>query len=158
MSESCRQEPLVSRAAAEDRWSEALRNHVTECAGCAATAAVAPFMQRFSRTSERRPSLPDASVVWLKAQLLRSTLMAERVSRPLNVLQITSYLLVAGGWAAVLNWKWTDLQRWLFSFTPDQVIGGAAGSVALSVPLLMGVVGLASMTLMLALHTILAEE
>jgi hypothetical protein len=85
--------------------------------------------------------------------------MAERASRPLNVLQIAAYVLVAGGWAALVTWKWPDLQSWMLSFTPKSVVGGLAGThSAMSMPLMLAVVVLASITLMLALHTILAEE
>ena len=159
MNERCRHESHVQRAAAEDRWSEALRDHVKECEDCAAAAAVAPFMFRFSRTNERQHRLPDASVVWLKAQLLRGNALADRASRPLNIVQMVAYIVVAGGWAALLTWKWAELQSWMLSFTPRSVVGGIAGTQAvMSAPLIMSVVVLASMTVMLALHTILAEE
>lgn len=159
MSETCRHETHVQRAAAENNWTESLRAHVATCEDCAAAAAVAPFMYRFARTNERQSRLPDASVVWLKAQLLRGTIMAERVSRPLNILQIVAYVLVAGGWAALVTWKWAELQSWMLSFTPKSVVGGLAGTqTVVSAPLMLAVVVLTSMTVMLALHTILAEE
>jgi hypothetical protein len=159
MSDRCRHEAHVQRAAAENNWTEALRVHVGSCEDCAAAAAVAPFMNRFARTNERQHRLPDASVVWLKAQLLRGTVMAERVSRPLNILQVVAYVVVAGGWAALVTWKWAELQNWMLTFTPRYVVGGLAGTqTAISGPLMLAVVVLASMTVMLALHTILAEE
>ncbi|MBK5260577.1 MAG: hypothetical protein JJE51_13380 [Thermoanaerobaculia bacterium] len=159
MSERCQQETHVARAAVGGTLSESLRAHVAGCSDCAAAAAIAPFMTRFARTNERQRRLPDASVIWLKAQLLRGSVMAERVSRPLNVLQIASYVLVAGGWAAVVTWKWSNLQQWLLSVTPERLVGGLVGTEsALSIPFLLTVVGLASLTVMVALHTILAEE
>src|SRR5688500_18922992 len=111
MSERCRHETHVQRAAAENQWSDALRGHVKECEDCAAAAAVAPFMYRFSRTNERQHRLPDASVVWLKAQLMRGSAIADRASRPLNIIQMVAYIVVAGGWAALVTWKWTELQN-----------------------------------------------
>lgn len=159
MNEGCRHEPHVLRAAAEDRWSEALRAHVMECADCAAAASVAPFLSRFSRLEERRPRLPDPSVVWLKAQLLGSIAVAERITRPLNIFQMVAYVAVAGGWAAMLMWKWADLQQWALSFTPSHVVEGMAGGHgAVSGTVMAAAVVLGSMTVMLGLHTILAEE
>ena len=159
MSDTCRHETHVQRAAAENQWTDALRTHVTTCEDCAAAAAIAPFMYRFSRTNERQHRLPDASVVWLKAQLLRGNLIADRASRPLNVLQVAAYILVAGGWAALVTWKWAELQTWMLSFTPKSVVGGIAGTQTMvSAPLVLAIMVLASMTVMLALHTILAEE
>ncbi len=158
MNEPCRHEPQVRRAVIEERWTDALRAHVKACPDCAAAAATAPFMNRFARLDERQHKLPDPSVVWLKAQLLRGTIIAERAARPLNVLQIIAYAVVAGGWAAVLTWKWNDLQRWLLGFTPMQIVSGVTHATPLSITFLLTVVILATMTVMLALHTILAED
>lgn len=155
---ACNQEPLVRRAAVENRWTDALQEHVRTCSDCAAAAAAAPFMTRFARVDERRHALPDPSVVWLKAQLLRGNIAAERAARPLNFIQMVAYVVVAAGWAAVLTWKWADLQAWLLGFTPTQMVKGLSGTSSLSVSFLMMVVVLASLTVMLGLHTILAED
>jgi hypothetical protein len=157
MTEACRHEPQVRRAAAEDRWTEALREHVKTCADCAAAAAAAQFMNRLMRLDERPRSLPDPSVVWLKAQLLRGSAIAARAARPLNILQMIAYTAVAVGWTSVLTWKWSDLHRWLAGFTPVNLATGVSPA-SLSVTFLFTVVVLATMTVMLALHTILAED
>lgn len=158
MSERCRHETHVIRAVADDQWTDALREHVASCADCAATAAAAPFMKRLARLDERQQKLPDPAVVWLKAQLLRGSAIAERATRPITIAQLTAYLVVAGGWAAVLTWKWADLQRWLLSFTPTSIVQGMTHGSPMSVTFLLVVVILASMTVMVALHTILAED
>jgi hypothetical protein len=158
MSEACRHEPHIIRAVAEDRWTDALRDHVASCADCAAAAAATPFMARLARLDERQQKLPDPGVLWLKAQLLRGGALAERAARPLTIVQIVAYVVVAAGWAAVLTWRWPDLQRWILGFTPARMVQGMAHSSTLSVTFLLMVVVLASMTVMLALHTILAED
>lgn len=159
MSERCAQESHVTRSYSEGNPSESLRAHVATCDDCSAAAAIAPFMSSFSRTADRQWRLPDPSVIWLKAQLLRGNVMADRVSRPLNILQMLTYVIVAGGWAAVLTWKWSSVQQWLLSLTPQSMVGGVAGAEsAVSIPFVLVVAGLASLTGMLALHTILAEE
>ena len=158
MSEPCRHETHVIRAASEDRWTEALREHVPTCAGCTAAVAAAPFMRRISRIDARQRKLPDPAVLWLKAQLLRSSAIADRAMRPLNIAQMTAYAAVAAGWAALLTWRWPDLQRWLLTLTPTQMAQGVAHSSSLSITFLLTIVILASTTVMLALHTILAED
>src|SRR5687767_11751867 len=105
MNEICVQEPLIRRAAVEDRWTEALRQHAVGCADCTAAALAAPFMARFARIDVRHRPLPDPALIWLKAQLLRGTVVADRISRPLNVAQLVSYVAVAAGWAALVTWK-----------------------------------------------------
>jgi putative intracellular protease/amidase len=161
MTGACRHEQDVLRAAAEDRWTETLRRHLTECDECVATAAAAPWMSRFARISDREHILPDPSVVWLKAKLLQGTVDAVRVARPLDMAQIFAYIVVAGGWAGLLTWRWDAVAAWLRSFTPSGLVTTAAavsGSGSLSMSFFAMVFVLASMTVMLALHTILAEE
>ena len=158
MTGSCRFEPDVLRAAEEDRWTDSLRRHLGECEDCMATAAVAPWLDRFARISDRDHILPDPSIVWLKAKLLQGTADVARVSRPLNVLQMVAYLVVAGGWAGVLTWKWAAVEAWMHSLTPAAIVTSATRAESLSASFFAAVFILASMTVMLALHTILAEE
>ena len=110
---------------------------------------------------DHTPRLPDPNSLWVKAKLLQSTAAMERASRPLTRFQIAAYLIVAGGWAALVTWKWSALQAWINSFTPAHIIMGAAGAQtaqSLSLTLLMALIALGSVTVMLAFHTILAEE
>ena len=158
MNEGCRYEPEVLRAAAEDRWTDALRRHLTECDECIATATVAPWMERFAHISDREHILPDPSVVWLKAKLLQGTADAGRVARPLDVVQMIAYVVVAGGWAGLLMWHWPAVEKWMRGFSPSGVMTAAAQTGSLSLSFLAMVVVLGSMTVMLALHTILAED
>lgn len=158
MTSSCRWEAEVLRAAREDEWPENLRRHLAECDECVATAAVAPWMTSFARISDRQHRLPDPAIVWLKAKMLQSSAEATRATRPMTVVQIISYVVVAAGWAAVLTWKWEALQSWLRSFTPTGVITASANAQALSPSIFATVLVLVSMTVMLALHTIMAEE
>jgi len=158
MSEPCRFESAVLRAASEDRWTESLRQHLTECDDCIAAAAAAPWMSRFARVSDREHVLPDPSIVWLKAQLLRGTADVARASRPMTIVQLFAYFIVASGWAAVLTWKWAAVEAWVRSFTPTGLVTNAARAQSLSLSFFAIVFVLASTTVMLALHTILAED
>ena len=157
----CAYESNVLEAAESGRWSESLRAHVASCQTCEAAASVAQWMTGFARQDDREHILPDPAVVWLKAQLLRQHAAVEQASRPLHVLQITAYMIVAAGWAALLTWKWTAVEEWMLTFSPRYFVSGAAlGSAAtsLSMTFFAVVIVLSSLTVMLALHTILAEE
>lgn len=160
MNAACPMEADVMRAAATNAWPNVLRMHVQSCEECAAAAAVAPWMQSFAELDVRERPLPDPAVLWLKAHLLRGSVTVERASRPIARLQIVAYLIVAAGWAALLTAKWAVIAAWLHSFTPTgmfaKVSGGAAASLSMS--LAVALVVLSSMTVLLALHTILAEE
>ena len=158
MSEPCRFDADVLRAAAEDRWTESLRQHLLDCDDCVAAASVAPWMNRFSRISDREHRLPDPQIVWLKAQLLRGSADVARVARPMNFAQMIAYLVVAGGWAALLSWKWEALQLWMRGFTPTGLLQNVTRANTLSLSVLALVILLATVTVSLTLHTILAEE
>lgn len=155
---NCRYEHDVLRAARDERWPEGLRQHLLECDDCVAAASVAPWMTRFARMGDREHPLPDPAVVFLKARLLQGTADAARVSRPITVIQMVAYLVVAGGWAALLTWKWDAVAAWLRGFTPTGLVQNAAGGGSLSMSFFALVLVLASMTVTLALHTIMAEE
>ncbi len=157
----CPMERDVIRAAANDAWPVALQSHITTCEECAAAAAISGWMHDFAETDLRDRPLPDPSVLWLKAHLLRSSAAVERASRPITNLQIGAYLLLATGWAALLTTKWAAIHSWMHAFTPSAFVSKAAGasmSASVSLSLILTVIVLASLTVMVALHTILAEE
>jgi hypothetical protein len=162
MNDECRFERDVLNASRHDRWTDALREHARSCETCSAAAAVSSWMDDFSSRDDRAHSLPDPSVVWLKAQLLGRHAAVERASRPMNAVQMAAYLIVAAGWAAIMTWKWHALQAWLLTLSPSHFLAGASGASAgassLSLTFFAMVVVLSSLTVMLAFHTIMAEE
>jgi hypothetical protein len=156
---NCRLEADVVRAAEEGAWTDALRRHAAECADCEAAAAVARWMRDFSRVDEREHILPDPAVLWLKSQILRGTAGMERAAKPMTMVQIAAYLLVAGGWTALLTWRWDALNRWFENLNPAEALtNSAAGAASLSATFFLCVLVLSSITIVVAMHTILAEE
>lgn len=161
MTTECRFELNVIDAVTSGSWTESLRAHVAACADCAAAAEIAPWMTRFAGLDERQHILPDPAVLWLKAKLLQSSAAVERAGLPITRLQIAAYLIIAAGWAAILTWKSSALQAWINHLSPGHMILGAAGAettASLSLSVLVAVVILASATVGVAMHTILAEE
>lgn len=159
MSDRCRFEADVTRAAMRGVWTDELRSHAASCDDCAAAASVAPWMTKFATIADREHLLPDPSVLWLKAQLLRASAAAERVARPMNQVQIFAYVVVAAGWAGLLTWKWDALQSWIATMSPTGLLQGInAGSASLSTSVLATALALGSLTVVLAVHTMLAED
>jgi len=154
----CRYERDVLRAADDNTWTDALRAHLRECPDCNAAVDVAPWMAKLAAEDLRERPLPDPQVVWLKAQLLRNTIMVERASRPMKAAQLISYVVVAAGWAALMTSNWTKIEGWLRNFTPASVFQSAAAGASLSMSFFALVLLLSSATIGVALHTILAEE
>jgi len=160
MIDTCPFEPNVIEAAESGRWSESLRAHTASCADCAAAAEVSAWMVSFAKVDDREHILPDPTVLWLKAKLLQSSAAVERAALPITRAQIAAYLVLAAGWASLLTWKWSALQAWITAMNPGRIVQGAgsASAATLSVTVLVTLVLLASATVMLAFHTILAEE
>jgi len=118
------------------------------------------WMKDFASVDNGR-KLPDANSIWVKAKLMQTAAAMERAARPVTRMQIAAYLIVASGWAALVTWKWSALAGWVNSFTPAHIIMGAAGADtarSLSLTFVMALIMLASVTVVLAFHTILAEE
>ncbi|HEV7920681.1 MAG TPA: hypothetical protein VGR02_07810 [Thermoanaerobaculia bacterium] len=156
---NCRLEADVLRAAEEGSWTESLRRHVSECTDCEAASAVARWMSDFSRVDEREHLLPDPGVLWLKAQILRGSAGMERVAKPMTVAQMAAYLAVAAGWTALLTSRWNALTKWFENLDPAQALSNsAAASASLSITFFLCVLVLSSVTILVAMHTILAEE
>jgi hypothetical protein len=122
--------------------------HIASCEECSVTAVVHPWMKRFAALPDREHILPHPSILWLKAQVMRSSAEVARASRPMTYVQIAAYLIVAAGWAGLLTWKWDAVQAMLKPFESP------FSSLATFATLLV----LATVTVTLALHTILAEE
>ena len=158
MSDVCRFERDTIEAAKSGQWTDALRGHVRTCADCAAAASVAGWMDLLGRTDERQQKLPDPAVVWLKSQILRGSAVAERASRPVTIAQVIAYLLVAAGWAGFLSWKWTFIRDWMTGFSPESIAARAATTSGVSLGVLFTLFVLSSITVVVALHTILAED
>jgi hypothetical protein len=154
---ACRWEAEMLRAATDDRWTENLRRHLAECDDCVAVVAVAPWMNGFARMSDRDHILPDPSVVWLKAKLLQGGADMARASRPITIIQLVAYLVVAGGWAAVLMWKWESVLAWTRGLDVIELVT-ASRAESVSLMFVGAILTLAAMTVTLAMHTILAEE
>ncbi|HKO01598.1 MAG TPA: hypothetical protein VJ032_07900 [Thermoanaerobaculia bacterium] len=157
MTSGCRFESDVLRAIEEDSWSDSLRAHVATCDECAAAMNAGAWMHSFAAIDDREHILPNPSIVWLKAQLLQQTRTVDRATRPMSIVQSVAYVLVAACWAMLLSAKWNTLNAWAQSLTPSRfVIDPSIASLSMTTMLV--VMLLASATVMLALHTILAED
>lgn len=107
-------------------WDEPLRAHVAGCAGCRDVVLVAQFLHEERECAATEARLPDAGLVWWKAQLLARRAAVERAIRPIALAEklagAGSLALVVAG--IVLNWSYvlgrlgglTDLFQNLWGF------------------------------------------
>jgi hypothetical protein len=93
--------------------------------------------------------LPDPALLWLSAQL-PPPLVAERVGRPVRVVQVICYLMVAATWIGLLASQWSALEAWVSSMAP---VSGGTLLNALTPCIAL----LSSLLVTLALHAVLED-
>ena len=151
----CPREILVLDAVRTGEWTPALRQHVASCEECAAAADVAQWMEGFASNGVPRRNLPDPALLWLQAQLPPPANVAQKVGRPVKVVQIAAYFIAVGASTVLLVRHWNALQAWVSSFTAAGIVETPWHS---SIPLLLFAFSITSFAATLAVHTILADE
>lgn len=170
----CDQEKLVLEAVRSGRsaneWEEPLRVHVAACRICSDVALVAQFLLQENECAGAEAALPDAGLVWWKAQLLERRAAAERAVRPIAVTEelagagAVAFLLtgIILNWSSVLNWSYVRGGiRWLAGFLPANASRAPdffLGLWSLQMSLLAATAGSLLLLLALSLYVVCAEE
>lgn len=99
MSCACEREvlDLVAIGQWPSRADDTLRAHVAACETCAEVASIASVVRDWANEADARQpvKVPDASVVWFRAQVRAREDAARRASRPLLVAQLFAVATVA---------------------------------------------------------------
>jgi hypothetical protein len=133
--------------------------HLAACSICRDTAIAAAAMDEVSRSPLIEKSLPDPSLIWIKAQIIETRGARERVERPATVATIFAYGMLGFGWALLFWWKWPLVERLLSSFRPDDfIVFSTTVADVVSMPFLAGLVTLVALTGVLTMQTAFAEE
>jgi len=112
----CERELLVIQAARSGVWDSALRAHVADCESCADAALAAQALNAMRVADELEPRIPDAGLMWWKAQLLSKRAAAERATRPIRFVEHLAY--ACGGFVFVMIciWRWAMIRGWFASW------------------------------------------
>lgn len=132
---------------------EELRDHARSCGACSETARVSVLMNSLAAATRRETAPVDPMVLFLKAQILAASSGEPRVLGPLHILQRVALALVGLGWAVLLSWKWDAIRAWSF----EGALAGAIGGASLSPSLVALVFALGCATILVTVHTALAE-
>ena len=116
----CDHESDVLSAVYTNRWpqrvSEELRDHVFQCRICADVIAVAAAFEAETDIARATARVPDASIVWWRAQL-RARLAAEKEAvRPITIAQAIGLAAAVGVLGAIFGATATWFQetlRWM---------------------------------------------
>ena len=116
-------------------------------------------LKRVAEDAPRRRDLPEASYFWLTSQLMPNRVVEDRALKPLGILQIAAYSVVAICWALLITLKWPQIQNWVNG--PDvatKLLDAARGAAPISFSMLFLVGGLLAITSVVILHNVFAEE
>jgi hypothetical protein len=136
---------------------ESILEHLESCEACRDASIAAEFMEQLSGTPLVEHPVPDPALIWLKAQLLRTQAAEQRASERIIWTQSLTYGFVAISWATLLSLKWKAIL--LLFTTLDLAHLLRPGSLAAgSMSLIYILAALVGVTLVVTLHTALAEE
>jgi hypothetical protein len=145
----CEHEPAVVSALQSGSLPDELLHHVGRCPVCSEVLLVAECLRGESALASEAMPLPDANLVWRKAQarlrekalaratlpirLMRSGAVAVAIlASPWLVLQFSHPPALLLGWVARLSWVRVDL-GWLAALTGTTLIGIAGAFVCIGV-------------------------
>jgi hypothetical protein len=116
-STQCDREQEVLEAAQIGRWrkrlDDSLSMHIAQCPVCAEVALVAQFLQREDELASVEAALPEAGLVWWKAQLLARRAAAERAAQPIAIVERVACASAVLSLVALVIWQWSRIQGWL---------------------------------------------
>ena len=145
----CPRDESVLAAAQSENWTDELRTHLTHCASCQQVVQIAGWMQSLAVVEHDLPDLPDAKLIWLKAQLAQRRASATEALKPVDIFQkvawgVSTLMALLGVLA-----KWTLMEQaivWLNAGWGSLVSqAGWAGWLLVVSILTLGLVGAASL-------------
>jgi hypothetical protein len=150
---------LVQAAASGLELDQASLAHVSSCATCQEAVSVSRWMASIAVTTGETRPLPNAELLWWKAQMLRRWEGERRVAAPIERMQRVELGAAAIGAVALLIWQWGAIGRAFSAFTPDHLatISKSAGTSPALPALLLGVVLFGGLVLA-GVHRLISES
>lgn len=124
----CEKELLVIEAARSGAWDAGLRKHVADCHACADVALAAEALNAMRAIDHVDARIPDAGLMWWKAQLLSKRAAAERATRPISFIQHLAYACGIAVFVGVCVWQWTAIRGWLTWMWPGSGVQTTSSS------------------------------
>lgn len=151
----CPHEEAVARAARTGNWETSLTTHATTCPICREIMKTSTWMQALARSSESSLSLPDASLLWWRAQLSEKQAKAERSQDLLEWIAFASVAVPSLGLIVWLAWNWYAIQGWIAWI----LVGAQPRMTAYSVLILLPpIITLLSLAAVVLVYPIFGEE
>lgn len=129
---ACEKEARVVRCARTGFWDADLEHHVANCPACAEAASVARMLNEMRSADEASARVPDAALMWWKAQYLAARDAGERATRPISFVERFAYALACVCAVAACVWRWHAIRGWLAAAgtTGADTVSASASSIA----------------------------
>jgi hypothetical protein len=111
----CGKEKLIIAAVRTGLWDADLRQHRASCPACSEAAIAARLLNEMRSCDEAEARIPDAGLMWWKAQLLEKREAAERATQPINFAERFAYAWAAICFVGICVWRWAAIRAWLSS-------------------------------------------
>jgi hypothetical protein len=112
---ACEMEARVIRSVRTGFWDADLEQHAASCPACSEAAFAARLLNGMRAADEAEARVPDAGLMWWKAQLLAKREAGEHATRPIRLIERFAYVLAAVCAIGVCVWQWSSLREWLVS-------------------------------------------
>jgi len=112
---ACEKEARVIKSVRTGFWDAGLEQHVADCPACSEAAFAARLLNEMRATDEAEARVPDAGLMWWKAQLLAKREAGEHATEPIRLIERFAYVLAAVCVIGVCAWQWPSLREWLLS-------------------------------------------
>jgi hypothetical protein len=113
----CDKEQAVAEMVQGGHWPDscdpALKAHLEHCAACSEVVLAAQFLLEEKAALLATLKLPDAGLVWWKAQLRARREAAATATRPIALAERFALACGLAGLVACLVWKWAVVHAWL---------------------------------------------
>jgi predicted anti-sigma-YlaC factor YlaD len=139
----CEREPEMLDAAARGAaHGDAAAAHLASCASCREAVASVAWLREMADTSIDAPRpLPEAGVIWWKAQLLRRWESERRAAAPIERMH---WIEIAAGVASLgvfLVWQWSGLVNLFARLSPAKLAALSSSSASAGPSMLLLVLG-----------------
>ena len=108
----CEKESLVIEAVRSGSWDADLREHAAHCDSCSDAALAASVLNEMRAVDDAEARIPDAGLMWWKAQLVAKRTAAERATQPISFIERFTYVCGIFCFIGVCVWQWAAIRAW----------------------------------------------
>ncbi len=116
-SPSCEKEQRVLECLLGGSWpgpaGESLPEHTVTCPVCSDLVLAVEHLREESRRAVTAAALPEAGLVWWKAQLRLKRDAADRATQPIAMVERLALACASLSSAGVVFWKWPEISAWV---------------------------------------------